>query len=1016
MGPSPALMETVRGHKIYTSPNEIEYSPEVALEEGHKMLHAIKDLLVSIKQGNKGRQHQWYTTLRELEAQKLPERVIAVCGVSGAGKSSILNAILDDNIVPTSGVRACTAVVTEIGYHAKTTIEAEISFLSEAEWTSELKCILEDVLDAEPKDRDGISDSEEVKIAESKLRAVYPTLQMGSLDGMTSDKLIESHPLVHRVLGATAQVIANGPEAFGEEIAKYIDSESQLSGDTTTAIQIQRKALNQDKEAGSGPPNNPGLDPRDEGTSSDTEGAAAISGGRSVSRNPPKADSLDPFEALDIEGSKLWPLIKNVKIRCNASALKTGTVLCDLPGTADANAARNSIAKKYMKDCESVWIVAPAIRAVDDKIARDLMGDAFKVQLENGKYDASAITFVITKTDDLDCSKIIADLNLKDNSTLQEIKRAKRDNRDGIRSAQEKINDADTLIKKVEDFKKVLDRRTTEWEACIESLEETQIQEGKGKRKTLGDGGSAAKRRRTLQADGHDDRASFIASIDEALGEDPQDHSEAELKLAELRVAREDLTRIDQQVTQERIAAVDSLRVLERQKTSLQLRMKTFCSHERSKWIEGRLCEQFREGLREQDAGARSKGYPSRDYDSIKASVYSVCSRDYERVKRKSEDDGEPSCFENVEDTGVPDLQNRCRSIPFALRELATRDFFRAIIGLATTVVSYLLTAEAVTPDDCQVLRDLFKTRLHNPQATGITAKLDTSFCEIASNYATGLKETFHNVLRAELDTAALEAVESALKVIDEIISDLRWNTLRAIIRRDGIFKAIDLNEELAMLMIKHTASCWGEVFESDFLDTFQNAASAAVDGVLQEVQSKCPAGLKESTGKQAELTINQTSVAMGKVSGVVHAVLQAKRKDISRSITPSIQESMMEGYSLALAETGRGVKARQKAILLDYLAEHEEDIFLRGTNAVMDRLDLAADAVGAALTEELSGLAKEVEVSMAVLWEHSEVDHGQIAVRKVVIERMNEIIQQASLWLKAHPYRPTTANDEQTP
>ena len=40
-------------------------------------------------------------------------------------------------------------------------------------------------------------------------------------------------------------------------------------------------------------------------------------------------------------------------------------------------AARNGIAKSYMKNCNSVWIAAPITRAVDDKVAKELLGDAF---------------------------------------------------------------------------------------------------------------------------------------------------------------------------------------------------------------------------------------------------------------------------------------------------------------------------------------------------------------------------------------------------------------------------------------------------------------------------------------------------------------------------------------------------------------------------------------------------------------------------------------------------------------
>jgi GTPase Era involved in 16S rRNA processing len=73
--------------------------------------------------------------------------MIAICGATGAGKSSALNALLDDNVVPTSGMRACTAVVTEISYHNKPTIEGDVSFLSEQEWRAEIDVLLNDLID-----------------------------------------------------------------------------------------------------------------------------------------------------------------------------------------------------------------------------------------------------------------------------------------------------------------------------------------------------------------------------------------------------------------------------------------------------------------------------------------------------------------------------------------------------------------------------------------------------------------------------------------------------------------------------------------------------------------------------------------------------------------------------------------------------------------------------------------------------------------------------------------------------
>lgn len=64
-----------------------------------------------------------------------------------------------------------------------------------------------------------------------------------------------------------------------------------------------------------------------------------------------------------------WPLIRHVDIFCPADALRTGAVLVDLPGVADLNSARNSIAQNFMEKCHHFWIVAPVHRAVDDRTA-----------------------------------------------------------------------------------------------------------------------------------------------------------------------------------------------------------------------------------------------------------------------------------------------------------------------------------------------------------------------------------------------------------------------------------------------------------------------------------------------------------------------------------------------------------------------------------------------------------------------------------------------------------------------
>lgn len=124
---------------------------------------------------------------------------------------------------------------------------------------------------------------------------------------------------IAKLLGTTKHITVPDSRTFAKEISKYIDSKDQKRGDKKDKKKDKGKDKKKDK---------------------------------------------------DKDEPAYWPLIRQVRVWCNAKALSTGAILVDLPGVADANAARNNIAKDYMKKCDCVWILAPITRAVDDKTAR----------------------------------------------------------------------------------------------------------------------------------------------------------------------------------------------------------------------------------------------------------------------------------------------------------------------------------------------------------------------------------------------------------------------------------------------------------------------------------------------------------------------------------------------------------------------------------------------------------------------------------------------------------------------
>jgi ABC-type glutathione transport system ATPase component len=108
---------------------------------------------------------------------KQAKTIIGVVGNTGAGKSSVINALLDEEkIVPTNCMRACTAVVTEISYNYDTDdkYRAEIEFISKKDWEDELNILFDDILSSGDFDRDSGRPDTEAGIAWSKVKAVYP--------------------------------------------------------------------------------------------------------------------------------------------------------------------------------------------------------------------------------------------------------------------------------------------------------------------------------------------------------------------------------------------------------------------------------------------------------------------------------------------------------------------------------------------------------------------------------------------------------------------------------------------------------------------------------------------------------------------------------------------------------------------------------------------------------------------------------------------------------------------------
>nr|XP_013800790.1 PREDICTED: uncharacterized protein LOC106486693 [Apteryx mantelli mantelli] len=193
---------------------------EFQLQRCQTVLRDISQVLHAVEGIDGEHMQEWREQIDRLQKNsKMPKTYIAVVGNTGAGKSSLLNALLgEEAVLPTSAMRACTAVVVEISKSAETSpYEADVEFLSKEEWFSELKALLEDMKDKSGNLKKRCPDRKtEAGVAYSRVKAVYGTV--AELSKLEELQEVTQH------LGTVKHISAATATDFRTKIEKFIDS------------------------------------------------------------------------------------------------------------------------------------------------------------------------------------------------------------------------------------------------------------------------------------------------------------------------------------------------------------------------------------------------------------------------------------------------------------------------------------------------------------------------------------------------------------------------------------------------------------------------------------------------------------------------------------------------------------------------------------------------------------------------------------------------------------------------
>lgn len=74
------------------------------------------------------------------------------------------------------------------------------------------------------------------------------------------------------------------------------------------------------------------------------------------------------------------------------------------------------------------------------------------------------------------------------------------------------------------------------------------------------------------------------------------------------------------------------------------------------------------------------------------------------------EGDGEPACFSNIDDTGIPALQEWCHALTLSSRERSARTFLAHLQTFSVSIQTYVNGISGVTATDREALRSKWES------------------------------------------------------------------------------------------------------------------------------------------------------------------------------------------------------------------------------------------------------------------------------------------------------------------
>ncbi|KAK1593767.1 Dynamin family-domain-containing protein [Colletotrichum navitas] len=946
-----------------------ETSPEI-LEKGVKigmeLLESLKVPLGLTASLPETQGSTWLKAINDIQSRSQPPKtIVGVVGNTGAGKSSVINALLDEErLLPTNCLRACTASPTEISYnHSQNPEElyrSEIEFISLEDWKKELKTLFTDLLDDSGNiSRDCTNEDSEAGIAYAKIRAVYPSKTKEMIAESSPEKLA-NEPAVARVLGTVKKLTATTAKDLYASMQRYVDSKEK-----------------------------------------------------------------NPHSKKNVQ-MEFWPLIKVVRIFTKANALSTGAVVVDLPGVQDSNVARAAVAQNYMKSCTGLWIVAPINRAVDDKTAKSLLGDSFKRQL---KYDGiySAVTFICSKTDDISVTEAAESLDIESDiseswAKIEDFRRKLRDLKQELSNARDEKAD---LIECLEQTDSDWDKWDELANKCADGETVYAPSENSRKRKRGSSSSRSRKNRRSSDSDDSPDDSDLNSDSDKENNPDnenrqPLTEDKIQEKLADLKNLRKEIRQSRKEVDARLSDIREEIKKIQSEEGRLLGKVKSICIQGRNGYAKGAIQRDFAMGIKELDQEAAIEENEQtfnpdediRDYDEVARNlpVFCVSSRAYQKIRgRLQKDDFNNEGFRDVNETEIPQLQQHAKKLTEGGRAANCRRFLNDLRQLLNSMRMWAAndgTQAQMTDRDKWNKETTLRAQLSSLEKD-FTKAVDECVAAIKDALSESIYDFFDQSIPAASDAAVPTASGWGAHRSE---GGMFWATYKATCRRAGVYTGAsgprDFNAELFEPISRQLATGWERAFQRRLPRALESFAISA-RLLLEDFHRNAVSGSLERGNNHAGINMlsNQLrahTARLKEIPVMIKTVVQELQREASRGFHPVIEQEMQPAYNICVAESGPGSYARMKSHMVNHVENARHTMFRHSTDSVKEQLRALCRRVEDEITQQVQDiynlLARDylaVIVGVDNNAQHSSLPRSERLLRA----EMRPILETAGQW-----------------